>query len=148
MNDMNLVQDDLYKEYEKSIMKLIYTGNLISIKLSKILKKHKISLIQYNILKILEKDKKGLTSLKSLQEQLLNPISNCSRNIDALFEMGYVSKKNSQKDKRLLNLYILKKGQNLLDKIDAVVKEQNATVLNLSKEELTLLNDLLGKIKK
>ncbi len=138
---------DLKNEYRQTLMNVLLTGNWIDIQTTKVLRPFKISLTQYNILKILENIHPKPSTLKKVQSQLIDPISNGSRNIHKLTLMGLIEKEFDSIDKRQLKLRISTKGKNLLKKMDNVIDEKIGNSQELSGQDLIVANQVLDKLR-
>ena len=115
-------------------------------KMKTLLKRYDLSPQQFNILRILRGAKEPISTLQ-LRERMLERMSDTSRLVDRLIEKGWVAKKINQKDKRLLKITITAAGLKILAKIDKCEGEIDTFLGNLTEAELSVLNNLLDKIR-
>ena len=74
--------------------------------------------------------------------------SNIARQIVVLEEGGFVERRSSTEDKRVMELYPTQKALDLLPQIHAILKCWETTITEgMTEEELTLLCGLLSKMK-
>jgi DNA-binding MarR family transcriptional regulator len=74
-------------------------------------------------------------------------MSDTSRIVDRLVLKGLVKKEICPADKRLVDVTITEKGQDLLKKIDAAADINGQIMQNLSEEESEQLSTLLDKMR-
>ena len=71
-------------DYKKVVIALIKTSNLINDQLLMVLKPYGISIQQFNVLRILRGQKGVAANLSTVQERMVNKMSNTTRLIDKL----------------------------------------------------------------
>ena len=74
------------------IISLLKTNTFVVDTLTNILKPYKISLQQFNVLRILRGQKGNPSNLSTVQEKMINRMSNTTRIIDKLVKKNYVSR--------------------------------------------------------
>ncbi|WP_242085432.1 MarR family winged helix-turn-helix transcriptional regulator [Aestuariivivens sediminis] len=133
---------------KKVVVNLLFSYGIINGKLNDVLKPHDISIQQFNVLRILRGQKGKPATLSSIQERMINKMSNTTRLIDKLIIKGYVGKEINKNNKRKIDVTITKEGLNFLNDIDILIDstEQNI-VKTLSNDEAQELIRLLGKIR-
>ena len=134
------------------IISLLKTNTFVVDTLSNILKPYKISLQQFNVLRILRGQKGNPSNLSTVQEKMINRMSNTTRIIDKLVKKNYVSRCICKENRRKIELLITPKGLKILGKIDLIFeKEESKLTDNLSPEEhdeiLTLFNKINNSLK-
>ena len=134
------------------IISLLKTNSFIVDALSNILKPYKISLQQFNVLRILRGQKGSPSNLSTVQEKMINRMSNTTRIIDKLVKKNYVSRSICEENRRKIELLITPKGLKILGKIDLIFeKEESKLTDKLSPEEhdeiLTLFNKINNSLK-
>ena len=134
------------------IISLLKTNTFVVDTLSKILKPYKISLQQFNVLRILRGQKGNPSNLSTVQEKMINRMSNTTRIIDKLVKKNYVSRSICEENRRKIELLITPKGLKILGKIDLIFeKEESKLTDKLSLEEhdeiLTLFNKINNSLK-
>lgn len=129
------------------IIHLLKTNTFIVDSLSSVLKPYKISLQQFNVLRILRGQKGNPANLSTVQERMINRMSNTTRIIDKLVEKNYVIRNICKKNRRKIELFITPKGLNLLSTIDLTFeKEESKLTEKLSTEEHDEILTLFSKI--
>lgn len=144
--EKDINQSKFRTDYQKAVVNLIYTSNWLDEKLKEIFERDHVTLQQYNILRILRGAGKPISTLQ-IRQRMLDKMSDTSRIVDRLVIKGLVKKKISATDKRLVDVSITAKGNNLLAKMDAYEDEMDSILGALSREETKLLNVLLDKIR-
>lgn len=145
--EKDINQQHFQSEGQKAIINLIYTYNWVTERLKSFLAEEDITMQQFNILRILRgSDPKPLSTL-TIRERMLDKMSDTSRIVDRLILKGWVEKKMSIVDKRLVDVFITKEGKKLLERIDKRSDEMNSTTSALSENELIQFNLLLDKMR-
>jgi DNA-binding MarR family transcriptional regulator len=135
-------------ESHRAIINLTYTVNQLNYEFVQFLKKHKLSVHQYNILRVL----RGFcadapVSIGFLKDRMLDKNSDVSRIIDKLFEKGLVERKENAIDRRQKDIDITEKGLALLTSTHDCEKRVDTLLKNLTEEEIQELNRILDKIR-
>lgn len=138
-------QDKFQSEHHKALINIIFTGNYINQTSRRFLRQFGISPQQYNILRILRGQRPKTASVMTLQERMLDRMSNASRLIDKLKEKNLVNRTVNKEDRRRVDVKITQKGLNLLDRIDKMDFEKRFN--NLNSNEAAKLNELLDKFR-
>jgi DNA-binding MarR family transcriptional regulator len=103
------------------VIEIIKSNCSVVEELAKALKPYEISLQQFNVLRILRGLKGVAANLSTVQERMVNRMSNTTRLIDKLIDKNYVKRTICEKNRRKIELFITKKGMEILEKIDIVV---------------------------
>ena len=140
------------KKSKSVIISLLRTNTFVVDTLSNILKPYKISLQQFNVLRILRGQKGKPSNLSTVQEKMINRMSNTTRIIDKLVKKKYVSRSICKENRRKIELLITPKGLKILGKIDLIFeKEESKLTDKLSPEEhdeiLTIFNKINNSLK-
>lgn len=133
-------------EHFKAIVNLIYTYNWTTERLKQIFKRQKLTMQQYNTLRILRGNKVPLSTVE-LRNRMLDKMSDTSRLVDRLVQKSLVKKKLSKNDGRVVEIVITRKGLDLLKRIDHYNDEITGLFLGINKKEARMLNHLLDKIR-
>ena len=97
---------------------IIYTFNWMQSLHSDMLKEHKITYQQFNVLRILRGQQPHPASVKLIRERMLDKMSDASRIVEKLRVKGFVVRNISEDDRRSCEVQITDKGLQLLAKID------------------------------
>tara|TARA_S200000501_G_C20657290_1_gene670270 strand:- start:116 stop:532 length:417 start_codon:yes stop_codon:yes gene_type:complete len=129
------------------IIKLIRTNYEINIQLMTALKPYEISIQQFNVLRILRGQKGVAANLSTVQERMINKMSNTTRLIDKLIHKTFVERIVCKENRRKIELFITNEGLDFLKKIDPIidqVEEKMVGSLNNEKKEniVSILNQL------
>jgi DNA-binding MarR family transcriptional regulator len=123
--EKDISQQRFRSENQKTAVNLIYTFHWLTEKIKEIIGDEGLTMQQYNILRILKgSDPEPLSTLQ-IRDRMLDKMSDTSRIVDRLLAKGYVSKKISKTDKRLVEVKITAKGKNLLAKLDKRNKQMD-----------------------
>ncbi|MBT5954799.1 MarR family transcriptional regulator [bacterium] len=136
------------KYYLKTIHEVIQVGHWITDQVSDELKEFGITEPQYNVLRILKKNKDKEISVQDIQKKMFQKSSNVSRIIDKLLEKEYVDRAESSGNRRKVDISLTKKGNRSLKVLDEKVYEFHLNIQKkLKKDDLSDLLRILGKIE-
>ncbi|MFC4873681.1 MarR family winged helix-turn-helix transcriptional regulator [Negadavirga shengliensis] len=133
--------------YNKAVVNLLYTHSYIVTRQSRIFKPNDLSPEQYNVLRILRGQHPVPTTVSSIQDRMLNKMSNASRLVEKLKIKHLVERRECPADRRQVDVTITEKGLKLLEALEDSVNEFNRSVIHLNEKEVELLNDLLDKLR-
>lgn len=134
--------------YTKTVLNIMYSSRLVEEKVAEMLKPFGISMQQYNVLRILRGQKGKPANLFTIQERMINKMSNTTRLVDKLIEKGYAERSICESNRRKVEIVITSDGLNLLKEIDPLTLSNNNLILkDFSINELNTLNTLLDKLK-
>lgn len=137
----------LNDEFMQTIFQFISETNALSYNISKDHKPENITLLQYNLLEYLYLN--DGVSLKKICSHMSMSIGSTRREISKLIDLGYIHKEKDIDDKRLIKLYINRKGKLLLDEcFFQFVKDVNKKYEYLSEEEQINLSECMKYIIK
>ncbi|WP_244299585.1 MarR family winged helix-turn-helix transcriptional regulator [Aquimarina algiphila] len=132
----------------KAIVNLLYTENWIMEKINLELKTYDISIQQFNVLRILKGQKGKPANLSTIQERMVSKMSNTTRLVDKLIHKGYVKRDTCPSNRRKVEITITQEGKTFIDNISPIMTTfEDQLTSNLSKEDLTHLNELLNKLR-
>ena len=132
--------------YHRLIVNLIYTDNWMTDKIRQLLKPYGITMKQYNVLRIL-KGAEGPITTSVIRERLLDKMSDASRMVERMHQKRLVVRSICPTDKRLVDVVLSDKGQQLLEKMEIFSESLDAIPSGLSKEEAEQLSHLLDKVR-
>ena len=78
---------------KQTVITLIKVNCSVNDVLSQALKPHEVSIQQFNVLRILRGQKGVAANLSTVQERMVNRMSNTTRIIDKLIDKGFVERK-------------------------------------------------------
>ena len=131
-----------------TVISILTVGYRVNDELSAMFKTHGISLPQFNVLRILRGRKGEAANLSTIQEQMIHKMSNTTRLIDKLIEGDYVNRFVCEKNRRKIEIFITKKGLELLNNLDKQLQTKEQFLLNdLDNNEKEELMQLLSKVQ-
>lgn len=142
------IQQKEFKDpFNKAVVNLLYTHSYLVTAQNSLFKPHDISPEQYNVLRILRGQNGKPTTVSSIQDRMLNKMSNASRLVEKLKLKGLVARTECPADRRQVDVLITEKGLQLLITLEKLVQESNVQFVNLSLDEANQLNELLDKLR-
>lgn len=134
--------------FQKLVVNLIYSGNWVNFNTNKLLKEHKLTPQQFNVLRILKGQHPNPVPIFTITERMLDKMSNASRLVEKLRQKGLVARSECGADRRRVDVVITDEGISKLEEMNDLVATFNHNLsANLSEEEATMLNDLLDKMR-
>ena len=140
-------QKKIADPYSKAIINLLYTNSYIVSHQSRFFKSYGISAEQYNVLRILRGQHPEPISVSSIQERMLNKMSNASRLVEKLTQKGLAIRTECPTDRRQVDVTISSEGLSLLGTLEEGVMSLNREILHLNPKELEALSNLLDKAR-
>lgn len=133
--------------YHKAVVNIVYTYGWVTTILKERLRKHKITMQQFNVLRILRGQYPNPATINLLKERMLDKMSDASRIVDRLVQKGLVSRTVNAADRRAVDIVITEKGLALLAKVGTEGLAVDAVRENLSENEVEQLNGILDKLR-
>jgi len=131
-------------EKVKALINIKYTANWLDTIGNEILKPYKISIQQYNILRIVRGAEKAIT-VNTIKDRMIQKSPNATRLMDKLCDKNLIERTRCENDRRVVYIKISDKGLKLLAKINSEEFENQMNAI--SEDEAKLLNKLLDKIR-
>ncbi len=142
------IQQREFKDpYNKLVVNLLYTHSYLVTAQNGLFKPHDISPEQYNVLRILRGQNGVPTTVSSIQDRMLNKMSNASRLVEKLKIKELIKRDECPNDRRQVDVMITEKGLQLLSVLQIQVENGNKNFVHLSLDEVNGLNDLLDKMR-
>jgi DNA-binding MarR family transcriptional regulator len=130
---------------EEALLNLARTEAMAREHFERILAPHRLSMVQYNVLRILRGAGVNGLCRNEIGERLLSRMPDVSRLLDRMEAAGLVSRVRSTEDRRLVNTTLTKHGRALVDELDApVTTYQKEQLGHLTDDQLRTLIDLLS----
>lgn len=134
--------------HTKTVLNIMYSSRIVEDKVAEMLKPYSLSMQQYNVLRILRGQKGTPANLSTIQERMINKMSNTTRLVDKLIEKGYAERFVCESNRRKVEISITTEGMEVLTEIDPLTLANNNELLkDFSMNELNTLNTLLDKLK-
>lgn len=134
-------------ERHKAVAGFLFTYSSVVSRLQKILAEHKLTLQQFNILRILQRQYPEPACNCTIREQMLDTRSDITRIVDRLVKEGLAHRKNCHEDRRKVNITITQKGLETLASMKHVNEKMDGIMDCMSEKEVYELNRLLEKIR-
>ena len=131
---------------QKALVNLIYTHNWVTKDIKTYFKTFGITSKQYNILRILKGAQKPVSTL-FVRDRLIESQSDVSRIVDRMLNKELISKKICSNDKRLVDIELSSKGEEILNRVQVKQGFVDKVFANLNSDEISQLNNLLDKIR-
>jgi len=129
----------------KALLNVKYTAHYINSLGEGVLKPFKISMAQYNILRILRGAGDEALAASEIKNRMIEKSPNTTRLIDKLLNKGLVSRFKCESDRRVVYVQISQKGLEMLE--DIKLDSFDVFYTRLSEDEFKALNDLLDKVR-
>lgn len=121
---------------------------MLADELEQILKPEKISLAQYNVLRILRGAEPHGLCRNEVRDRMLSRMPDMTRLLDRMEGAGLVVRARSQSDRRLVTTRITGRAMQVLERVgDAVTEEHRRRFSSLSKSEIRTLIGLLERVR-
>tara|TARA_B100000929_G_scaffold291183_1_gene288869 strand:+ start:13527 stop:14057 length:531 start_codon:yes stop_codon:yes gene_type:complete len=134
--------------HKKVLINLQLTSAQASNEMMCLLKNYGISVPQFNVLRILRGQGNKPANLSTIQDRMVNKMSNTTRLVDKLIDKKLADRCICEENRRKVEILITQEGLNLLKELDPKVEEsEKEATKNLSKQELEQLNGLLEKLR-
>ncbi|MBT0809892.1 MarR family transcriptional regulator [Litoribacter ruber] len=133
--------------YNKALVNMLYTNSYIVSHQGKLFKPYGLSPEQYNVLRILRGMHPEPVTVSTIQDRMLNKMSNASRLVEKLKQKELVRRSECPTDRRQVDITITEEGLKMLAELEEQVNQFNRQILQLDEQELDRLNDLLDKLR-
>jgi DNA-binding MarR family transcriptional regulator len=133
--------------YHKASVNIIFTGKWMMQFHADVFRTYGLTIQQYNILRILRGQRPNATTVKLIQERMLDRMSDASRIVELLRKKGLVERTISETDRRRMDVVITEKGLQRLDEIEKENERMDNYLSGLDEKEIAQLNFLLDKLR-
>lgn len=145
--EREIASNKFENDHQKAIVNLIYTYGWITNLLKHRLNKHKITLQQFNILRILRGQYPQPATINLLKERMLDKMSDASRIVERLVQKDLAQRCINNKDRRAVDIRISSKGLEILKILDSEMSSSDILKENITAKEAKLLSSLLDKMR-
>ncbi len=140
-------QKKFNSEKEKALLNILYTGSWINTLQQRFFKTFDLSPQQYNVLRILRGQHPNPVSVSSIQDRMIDKMSNVSRLVEKLRQGNLIKRSECSKDRRQMDIIITDEGLALLMSIDNQHEDLNNLMESIDHHDAKLLNELLDKLR-
>ena len=145
--EKDIQQMSFVSSKQKAMINVLYTYGWLIERIKNFLANEDITHQQFNILRILRGAHPQPLSTLQIRERMLDKMSDTSRIVDRLITKDLVKKTICPADKRLVDVVITDKGQELLKKIDKESDHVSSIMSNLSESDAEMLSSLLDRLR-
>lgn len=141
------VQMKFMNDRHRAVTNLIFTASWIKNLFTEFLKPYNLSIPQMNILRILRGAKDWMV-MSDVKSRMVEKAPNATRLADKLLEKGYIKRRRSDSDRRVVYVNITQKGLNLLDEIDQADDGVQAEFMNrITLKEAKEMSKIIDKLR-
>jgi len=145
----DIKQKKFKNEHQKMMVNILFTANWINYTQAKLMKGFGITPQQFNILRILKGQLPEAASVNLLIERMLDKMSNASRLVEKLRIKGLVERKQSDKDRRQVDVIITNLGLDIVEKISKELEQfEKAFMQTISDLEAKEVNRILDLVRR
>ena len=145
--EKEIVSSKFEDNHQKAVVNLIYTYGWITNLLKQRLNKHKITLQQYNVLRILRGQSPKPATVNLLRERMLDKMSDASRIVERLVQKNLAERCVNDKDRRAVDIRISAIGLEILQKLDSEMSSKDILMESITDQEASILSSLLDKMR-
>jgi DNA-binding MarR family transcriptional regulator len=132
---------------EALFLELLRTTDMLSRRLTQVLKSEELSSNQYNVLRILRGAPEGLPC-GEIGNRMITRDPDITRLLDRLEKRGLISRCRENKDRRTVMVRIAPEGLNLLAELDQPVQQTHRSQMgHMGREKLRMLTALLQECR-
>lgn len=133
---------------DEAFLNLQRTSDFLTRKVVDLLKPHRITPPQYNVLRILRGAGESGLITREIGERMLTYVPDATRMLDRLESRNFICRERGVEDRRLVTACITAEGLELLANLDNVLKDFHKNLLGgCSDNELRDLIEMLEKLR-
>ncbi len=140
------IKSNFVNNKQKAVINIMFSSNWIRNLNNEIMAKYKISLQQYNIMRILRGSGDKM-SMQKVKERMIDKSPNATRLTDKLVDKGYIKRTRSEEDRRVVFVKITILGLRVLEDLDEPTDKLTTAYDTLTNEEAEQLSNLLDKLR-
>jgi DNA-binding MarR family transcriptional regulator len=134
---------------EEATLNLVRTLDYLTQDFAPLFAEHGVSGPQYNVLRILRGVGGDGLPCQEIAGRMITRMPDITRLVDRLEAAGFVERRRTEADRRVVLVAITRAGLDVLARLDAPVRELHRRQLgHLSRAELAELNRLLVKVRR
>lgn len=132
---------------QEATLSILRTSDLLENRIARLLREHSLTMTQYNVLRILRGEGKPMPCLE-VAHRMIQVAPAITRVVDQLLELEFITKTQSDEDRRVFTIEITTAGMRLLKKLDQPVLDLHASLLSgVSATDLKLLIRILENVR-
>lgn len=133
--------------YKRATISFLHTANWLNGKIAELLQPLSVSLQQLKILAIIYEQPKHESTVTTIRENMMDPMSNVSRLLNKLMEKRLIEKMRGLDDQRIVHIHITEAGIDLMRQGRELMDKHLHALCALSPKELAQLEKLMAKIR-
>ena len=137
---------DFSSNTHEALVNVQYTSGWLTQLNNQIVAPYKLSMQQFNVLRILRGQHPKSVTVKFIIERMIDKSSNASRLVDKLLAKDLVERHQCPNDRRQVDISISDKGLDMLAVVDKDL-ERIYDAINLNEDEAKTLSTLLDKLR-
>lgn len=134
--------------WQRASVNLLYTANWLNATLEKRASAFKITLPQFNVLRILRGQMPKASTNNLLKSRMISETSDISRLVNRLEKKGYVMRSKNEADKRATDIVITDSGLALLKNMEEDMLLLDILPQHIDEEQAALLSELLDVFRR
>ena len=132
---------------QEATLSILRTSDLLENRIARLLREHGLTMTQYNVLRILRGEGKPMPCLE-VADRMIQVAPAITRVVDQLLELEFITKTQSDEDRRVFTIEITPAGMRLLKKLDQPVLDLHASLLSgVSETDLKALIRILENVR-
>lgn len=145
--EKDIKQKSFANPYQKLTVNIMFTNNWLVSEFSQIIKPYSLSEQQYSVLKILQLSHPTPLCINTIIDSMRDQMSNVSRLVDKLEQKGFVERKKSPSDRRVVEVLITEEGLQVTNELNELIEVWESQSIQMSQTELEQLDELLKKLQ-
>jgi DNA-binding MarR family transcriptional regulator len=132
----------------KAHVNILFTASWLTYRTEGIFRNHRLTLQQYNLLRILRGSSPNPVSIKELMDRMIDKTSNASRLVDKLEQKGFAIRTIAEDDKRRVDVFLTSEGLHIVNMATIEVEAKIDTLFSgITQEQLSVLNGILDSVR-
>jgi DNA-binding MarR family transcriptional regulator len=141
-------QKSFNNQYLKAHVNILFTASWLTYYTEPVFRSHRLTLQQYNLLRILRGSSPNPVSIKELMSRMIDKTSNASRLVDKLEQKGFVTRTTAEDDKRRVDISLTREGLQVVNMASVEVEAKVENIFNrLTPEQVSMLNKILDTVR-
>lgn len=142
-------QEKFNSEHHKVVVNLMYTYNWLEQAIKEVVSSYKLTLPQFNILRILKGASPEPLSPQDIKAVMLHKKTDLTRMLDRLVSKDLICRNICPSNRRKMDIMITDEGIKLLDQVNPKLKKvtEDQIALQISESEASRLNELLDSVR-
>lgn len=133
---------------QEAHLSIVRTAHMLEAAQNRLFKSFGLSMPGYNVLRILRSAGSEGRTCSGIRDDLIAQVPDVTRLLDRLERAGFVERRRSSEDRRVVFAHITEEGDRLLDRLaDPVMRLHKELLGHMDREELAQLSRLLFKAR-